>query len=136
MMVIVPFQAGLWMAPGFYRASRVVAADIAGAERIADLLERGSVMDEFILNFTVDVEQVGNGLAIQTPIPLQLGYGAGRWRARCECPAVDIPKLESLEKAVIAGARQAAAELQAAVVERPRVIARITPADIPDGMFS
>jgi hypothetical protein len=92
-------------------------------------------MDEFIVNLTVEVQQVGNGLAIQTPVPMQFAYETGRWRAFCETPPVETPKLESFEKAIIAGARQAAAELQAAVIERPRVLARITPDDIPEGMF-
>jgi len=92
-------------------------------------------MDEFTLNLTVEVQQVGNGLAIQTPVPLQCAYTSGRWQAFCETPPVETDRVNTLEEAIIAGARQAAAELQGAVIERPLIVARITPDDIPEGMF-
>ncbi len=88
-------------------------------------------MDEFKLNLTVEVDQVGNGLAIQTPVQLQIAYGTGRWQARGQEPVFETDPLDSLDDAVVAGARQARAELQAAVIERPRVIGRITPDDVP-----
>ena len=88
-------------------------------------------MDEFKLNVTVEVDQVGNGLAIQTPVQLEIGFGTGRWRARASTPAFETDAIESLDKAIVLGARQARTELQAAVIERPRVIARITPQDVP-----
>jgi hypothetical protein len=88
-------------------------------------------MDEFKLNVTVEVDQVGNGLAIQTPVNLKIAFGTGCWRASGESPAFETDARDSLDQAVIEGARQAKAELQAAVIERPRVIARITPEDVP-----
>ena len=88
-------------------------------------------MDEFKLNVTVEVDQVGNGLAIQTPVQLEIGFGTGRWRARAHSPAFETDEIETLDKAIVTGARQAKAELQAAVIERPRVLARIAPDDIP-----
>lgn len=88
-------------------------------------------MNEFKLNLTVEVDQVGNGRAIQTPVDLQICYNRGRWSAGADCPAFETDPVETLEKAIVTGARQAQAELQANVIDRPCVVARIRPEDVP-----
>ena len=52
------------------------------------------------VNLTIEVEQVGNGLAIQTPVPIQLVHHAGQWQAQCpelriETAPARSPELES-----------------------------------------
>ena len=92
-------------------------------------------MDEFNVNVTVEVDQVGNGLSIRTPVALQIGFGTGRWQARGHVPAFETEPHDTLDQAVVAGARQARSELQAAVIERPRIVARITPNDVPQHLM-
>lgn len=92
-------------------------------------------MFEYRLNLTVEVTQVGNALALQTPVPLQLHYRGGRWGAECETPSVATPMYDRFEEAITAGARAAATELQSCVCERPVIIGRISPADVPRGRF-
>jgi hypothetical protein len=87
-------------------------------------------MDAFNLKMTVEVEQVGNGLAIQQPVDLEIGFNAGEWQARAEAPRFESAAAESLEKAIMFGAEQAKAELQSMVIERPRIVARITPEEV------
>jgi len=91
---------------------------------------------DFRVNFTIEVAQVGNGLAIQTPTPIQLVYQRGQWQGRCESPTVSTDMFDSMEEALIACADQAAAETQAAVIERPLLLGRITPQDVPKNMFA
>jgi len=86
---------------------------------------------EFRVNMTVEVDQVGNALAIKTPIPLQLVFQGGRWRAQCESPPVATEVFDTMEEAVIAGAKEATAEMQAAVEDQPVIAGRITPDDLP-----
>ncbi len=74
-----------------------------------------SIMAEFRVNMTVEVEQVANAMAIKTPVPLQLVYQGGRWRAQCESPAVLTLMFDNMEEALMAGAKEAAKELQEAV---------------------
>lgn len=90
---------------------------------------------EFRVNITVEVDQVGNALAIKTPVPIQLVYQGGQWRAQCETPPVATLMFDTMQEAIVAGAKEAAAELQAAVEDRPVVAGKITPDDIPKGMF-
>lgn len=92
-------------------------------------------MPEFRVNLTVEVDRVANALAIQTPVPLQIACERGRWSAACADPALTTPACDSFEQALTAGARQIAAELQASVFDRPVILARITPEDIPPGRF-
>ena len=87
------------------------------------------------VNITVEVEQKGNGLAIQTPVPIQLVRERSRWRAECESPPLCTESFDTLEQAIVAGAKQVGQELQAAVNQRPMIAGKITPADIPSGMF-
>ena len=89
-------------------------------------------MQNFRLKLTIEVDQVGNGLAIQTPVPLEVVYEHGRWHAQCELPPVSSPQMGTLEAAIVSGARQVAMELQAAVEDRPLIVGRITPADVPE----
>jgi hypothetical protein len=89
-------------------------------------------MQNFRLKLTIEVDQVGNGLSIQTPVPLDVIYERGRWHAQCELPPVFSPQMETLEAAIAAGAKQVAIELQAAVEDRPLIVGRITPADVPE----
>lgn len=92
-------------------------------------------MFEFRLNLTVEVDQTANALAIQTPVPLQLHYRAGRWAAEADKPSISTPMFDKLDEAVVAGARAAMLELQSLVTDRPVVAGRITPADVPAGWF-
>ncbi len=87
------------------------------------------------VNITVEVEQKGNGLIIYTPVPIQLVYERKRWHAECENPPFSTEPTDNMEQAIIAGAQQVGAELQAAVIERPLIAGRITPDNIPLAMF-
>jgi hypothetical protein len=89
----------------------------------------------FRVNMTIEVDQVGNGLAIQTPIPVQLSCRRGQWRGQCETPLVSTDMYDGMEGALVACAEQVAAEVQGAVIERPLIIGRITPNDIPASIF-
>lgn len=90
---------------------------------------------EFRVNVTVEVDQVGNALAIKTPVPMQIIYQSGQWWAQCEDPPVATVRFDTLEEALVAGAKEAAAEFQAGVNERPLVVGQITPDNIPKDMF-
>jgi hypothetical protein len=90
---------------------------------------------DFRVNLTIEVDQVGNGLAIQTPIAVQLIREAGHWHAECASPGVRSEAFTTMEEALVAAADQVAAEVQAAVIERPLVVGKITPDKIPAGMF-
>ena len=92
-------------------------------------------MMPFRVNMTIEVDQVGNGLAIQTPVPVQLSCRRGQWRGQCETPPVSTDVCDSMQSALVACAEQIAAEIQGAVIERPMIIGRITPNDIPDNIF-
>ncbi len=83
------------------------------------------------VNITVEVDQVGNGLAIQTPVPLQLICNEGRWQATCVKPAVTTEEHGNMEEAIVAGAKAVRNELQAAVIDRPIVAGKITPEQVP-----
>ena len=89
---------------------------------------------EFRVSITVEVDQVGNALAVKTPVPMQLVYQGGQWKAQCESPPVATLRFDSLEEAIVAGAKEAAAEIQAAVNERPFVVGKVTPGNIPKEM--
>ena len=87
-------------------------------------------MAAFKLNLTIEVEQVGNGLAMQTPVPMQVLYRQSRWQAVCDSPAIMTASVKTLEEAIITGSEEIAHEMQAAVIERPLIAGRITAADI------
>lgn len=89
----------------------------------------------FRVNITIEVDQVGNGLSIQTPIPVQLICERGQWRGQCDNPPVSTEVHDGMEDALVACAQQVAAEVQMAVIDRPVILARITPDDIPKNMF-
>ena len=55
-------------------------------------------------------------------------------RAECEAPPFYTDRFDTFEQAIVAGAKQAGDELQAAVNERPIIAGKITPAEIR-GMF-
>jgi hypothetical protein len=85
---------------------------------------------------TVEVDQVANGLAIRKPVPLQVVRNRSRkWYAQCESPPFETAPCDAMEDAIVAGARQAHTELQIAIDERPVIIGRITPDDVPRGRF-
>jgi len=86
-------------------------------------------------NITVEVDQKGNGLLIQTPVNLQLVHEQSQWHAECESPFVHTDPCETMEEAIIAGATQAGVELQTAVIERPLIVGKITP-DSVSSMFT
>ena len=85
---------------------------------------------DFRINLTVEVDQVGNGLAVATPIPMQLVYEKKQWRCRSATPPVETGPFDAMEAATIAGANRIAAELQGAVIERPLIAGKITPETI------
>ena len=89
----------------------------------------------FRVNVTVEVDQVANALAIATPIPIQLVRGRKTWHGQCESPPVKTVDYQTFEEALMACAAEVAAEAQAAVIDRPVIAGRITPDDIPDGIF-
>ncbi|HSW44875.1 MAG TPA: hypothetical protein VLM89_04830 [Phycisphaerae bacterium] len=91
-------------------------------------------MAGFRINMTVEVDQKGNGLCIQTPVPVQLVHEQNKWRLQCATPPVATDLFDDMEEALIAGARRVGDELQAAVIERPLVAGRITP-DTVRGIF-
>jgi hypothetical protein len=91
---------------------------------------------KFRVNVTIEVDQVGNGLALQTPVPIQVEYDQHKWHARCAAPDVKMEPADSLEEAIIACGQQVAAEVQMAVIERPLIAGRITPDQIPADMFN
>lgn len=105
-----------------------------GAGKVFNHTEAKTEMD-FRVNMTIEVDQVGNGLAIHTPIPIQLTYQRGQWQGRCESPPVSTLVCDSLSEALVACAEQVAAEVQMAVIERPMILGRITPEDIPSNVF-
>ncbi|GMU21954.1 MAG: hypothetical protein AMXMBFR13_20420 [Phycisphaerae bacterium] len=92
-------------------------------------------MCTFTVKLGVEVPVVGNGLAVETPVALELRRGPAGWAAQCMAPPVATEAYGRLEEALVAGAQAAAGELQAAVEDRPVVLGRITPEDIPAGMF-
>jgi len=83
----------------------------------------------------VEVDQVGNALAIKKPVPMQLIYQSGQWRAQCAEPPVATLKFDSMEEAIVAGAKEAAAELQSEVDDRALIVGQITPESIAKDMF-
>jgi hypothetical protein len=90
---------------------------------------------DFRVNLTVEVEQKANALAIRKPVPVQLVFHRGQWQFECESPALQMPVCQSMEEALVMGSKQLAVEVQAAAVERPFVVGKITPDRIPLGMF-
>src|SRR5687767_9155131 len=114
----------------FYCQAEVRRGQLRCNERAREgsIHARSSGMAAFKLNLTIEVEQVGNGLAMQTPVPLQLVYHQARWQAVCDSPVIMTPSVKSLEEAIIAGSREIAREMQAAVIERPLIAGRITAA--------
>jgi hypothetical protein len=79
------------------------------------------------VNITIEVDQKGNGLLIEKPMPVQLIHEREKWRLRCHDPALETEGFDTMEQALIAGARLIGDEMQAAVVERPAVLGKITP---------
>lgn len=93
-------------------------------------------MQDIRVNLTVEVDQVANGLAIRKPVALQLVRNRHkRWYASCETPRFETAPCETMEGATVAGARQAHAELQMAIDDRPVIAGRITPDDVPKCRF-
>ncbi len=89
----------------------------------------------FRVNCTIEVDQVGNALAIQTPVAIQLVYQRGQWLGQCDNPQVSTLVFDSMDEALIACSEQVSAEMQGAVIERPFIAGRITPNDVPNHMF-
>jgi len=87
-------------------------------------------MATFKLYLTIEVEQVGNGLALQTPVPMQVTYRQGRWQAMCDSLAIMTGPVQRLEDAILAAGQEIAREMQAAVIDRPVIAGRITPDDV------
>lgn len=70
---------------------------------------------EFRFNMTVEVDEADRGMATRKPVPMQLIYQAGRWRAQSENPPVSTCFVETLEEAMVTGAKEVTAELRAQV---------------------
>ncbi len=79
------------------------------------------------VNLTIEVEQVGNGLAIRKPVPVQLVYHRKQWLAECMDPPVETDPFEHMEEAIVAAAQIVQNELQAQVIETPMIVGKITP---------
>jgi hypothetical protein len=90
---------------------------------------------EFHVNLSVEVEQKGNGLLVWTPVPVQVVFQRGRWRAEAETPGVRTDMFDTMEEALVAGAKEATAELQAAVLDRPVIAGKISPAQAARDFF-
>jgi hypothetical protein len=90
---------------------------------------------DFRVSLTIEVEQKANALAIRKPVPVQLLCHCGQWLFECDSPAVTMPACQTMEEALVMGARQVAVEVQSEAVERPFVVGKITPDRIPLGMF-
>ncbi|HOW71398.1 MAG TPA: hypothetical protein PKY77_12415 [Phycisphaerae bacterium] len=67
---------------------------------------------EFRINLPVEVNQVEDTIVVRKPVPLQLVYQSGRWRAQSETPPVLTDFVESMEEAIVAGVREALVELR------------------------
>ena len=72
---------------------------------------------EFRVAVTVEVDQVSGGLAVKTPVPLQLVYQAGQWCAQSDAPLVSTVMYDTMEEAIVAGAKEAVAELRTCPAE-------------------
>ncbi len=90
---------------------------------------------DFRVNLIVEVEQKANALAIRKPVPVQLVHHRGQWQFECLSPVVVTPARKTMEEALVDGSSQLAIEVQAAAIERPLVVGKITPDRIPLGMF-
>lgn len=69
---------------------------------------------EFRVDLTLELDRVTDGLATAVPVQMQLFYQRGQWLARCENPLVATLFYDSMEEAIVAGAKEAVAELQGA----------------------
>lgn len=83
------------------------------------------------VNFNLEIEQVGNGLALQSEVPVKLAYRKGRWYGLCEKPPVETDPFEHLEQALLHVGDRVQQEMQAEVIERPMILGRITPDMLP-----
>ena len=79
------------------------------------------------VNLTVEVDQIGNGLCIRTPVPVQLVHEDREWHLECDTPRLTTDNFKTMEEALIDGTIMIGDELQSAVVERPLIVGRITP---------
>ena len=87
---------------------------------------------EFRIQYTIEVDQRANALAIATPIPIQLCYDRGKWVGQCENPPVITAPARTMQDALTDCAKQVTQQVQSSVIDRPVVAARIT----PDGVLS
>ncbi len=92
-------------------------------------------MSHFRVNLTVEVDRVANALAVQMPVSMQIAYESGTWSASCADPAVCTDACRTFDEALAEGAGRVADEMQASVFDRPVVLTRITPEDLPAGWF-
>jgi hypothetical protein len=67
---------------------------------------------EFRVQVTVEVDQVGNDMTTKTPVPLQVLYQAGQWCAQSDSPPISTVMYDTMQEAIVAGAKEAAAELR------------------------
>jgi hypothetical protein len=69
---------------------------------------------EFRIDMKLEVEDEADELATRVPITVQVLYRGGRWQAQCLEPPVSTELCESMEEALIQGAKEAAKELASA----------------------
>ena len=87
---------------------------------------------DFRVNVVVEVDQVGNGLAVRTPVVLDLVRTRAGWLAESEKPAIQVDEQASMEEAIIVGGQAVATELQGAVEHRPLIVGRILPEQVAE----
>ncbi|MHC4442106.1 MAG: hypothetical protein ACYTF1_07750 [Planctomycetota bacterium] len=82
---------------------------------------------EFHLNMTIEIDRMANGLAVRTPVQLQLLHREGQWQALCENPPFNTLFYDTLEETLVTAAKRAAAPTKPESLEQPHIIGKITP---------
>ncbi len=135
MLSTVPFVRG---SLGFTARLLVIwsMGAMIGKDAVAPSTLEAQAMQDIRVHVTVEVDHVANGLAIRKPVPIQVVKDRRKqWHAECDSPRFETTAFETMEEAIVAGAKQAHAELQMAVEDRPMIVGRITPDDVPVGRF-
>ncbi|UCD29695.1 MAG: hypothetical protein JSV03_04220 [Planctomycetota bacterium] len=86
---------------------------------------------DFRVNLTIELDQVANGLAVQTPVPIQLVCREDFWCARCENPSFETGWYDTFQEALTAGAEEVALEVHGISNDQPHIIGKITPDSVP-----
>ena len=70
---------------------------------------------QFRSNMTIEVDLEEDGLAVKTPVELQLVYQSGGWRALAKDPPISTDMFDTMEKAIVAAARSASKRIESPV---------------------